>query len=876
MMQQFVDRLSPESRRHRFFSESAPSTDLVAALCDSSKPRIQLTLIVTRIWEGKLRIIAAGSYWAKNEHTAEVAMAVDDEFHGKGLGTLLLERLAFIAIRQGFANLWAVTHVNNVAMREVFRESGFSAHEAYEGEDMEVQLSLVPTEITVTRAELRERLATTASLRPFFYPESVAVIGASRDPKSIGFRLLEALITAQFQGAVYPVNPKATEIAGREVYPSMNAVPRPVDLAIIAVPAEKVLPVVEDCASVGVRALVVITSGFAEVGPEGNALQAQLVEKVRQHGMRMIGPNCFGILNTDPSVRLNATFTSLFPPSGRVAMSSQSGAIGIATLGAAHRFHVGISSFVSVGNKADVSTNDLLQYWEEDPVTGVILLYMESFGNPRRFARIARRVSARKPIIAVKAGRSRSGRRAAGSHTAALAASDVAVDALFLQTGVIRAETLEEMLAIAAGFANQSFPSGRRVGIITNAGGPAILCTDACEASGLIVPELSVQTKTRLGTFLPSTAARTNPIDLIASASPQQYADAIATMLAAEEIDALIIIYVSVTVVDTAGIAEGIKRGIEKGRATASTSKPVFLVWMAEGDSDRIFTVAGETIPVYVLPETPAVVLGKMASSAEWQQRPVGVVPDFDDLDLSTARTLCTTALSQRGNGWLTTEETRSLLRAVKLPVQPGGVALTADEAVAVAEKIGWPVAVKLASHQIVHKTEFGGVHLNLTNERSVRHAFASITSELEKRNTLAAMEGVLVQPMLTGGVEVMVGVTHDPLFGPLIAFGLGGIHVEILGDVQFRITPLTEDDAIEMIRGIKGYSLLRGYRNQQPADTQALEEVLLRISRLVEEIPEIYELELNPIFALSPGEGCRIVDARIGVSRPTAGLANR
>ncbi len=876
MMQQFVDRLSPASRRHRFFSESPPSTDFITGLCDASTPRSQFTLIVTRIWEGRLRIIAAGSYWAKNEHTAEVAMAVDDEFHGKGLGTLLLERLAFIAIRHGFANLWAVTHVNNVAMREVFRESGFSAHEAYEGEDMEVQLSLVPTEITVTRAELRERLATTASLRPFFYPESVAVIGASRDPESIGFRLLEALITAQFQGAVYPVNPKATEIAGREVYPSMNAVPRPVDLAIIAVPSEKVLPVVEDCASVGVRALVVITSGFAEIGPEGNALQAQLVETVRQHGMRMIGPNCFGILNTDPSVRLNATFTSLFPPSGRVAMSSQSGAIGIATLGAAHRFHVGISSFVSVGNKADVSTNDLLQYWEEDPVTGVILLYMESFGNPRRFARIARRVSARKPIIAVKAGRSRSGRRAAGSHTAALAASDVAVDALFLQTGVIRAETLEEMLAIAAGFANQSFPSGRRVGIITNAGGPAILCTDACEASGLIVPELSLQTKTRLGTFLPSTAARTNPIDLIASASPQQYADAIATMLAAEEIDALIIIYVSVTVVDTAGIAEGIKRGIEKGRATASTSKPVCIVWMAEGDSDRLFTVAGETIPVYVLPETPAVVLGKMASSAEWQQRPVGVVPDFDDLDLSTARTLCTTALSQRGNGWLTTEETRSLLRAVKLPVQPGGVALTADEAVALAEKIGWPVAVKLASHQIVHKTEFGGVHLNLTNERSVRHAFESITSELVKRNTLAAMEGVLVQPMLTGGVEVMVGVTHDPLFGPLIAFGLGGIHVEILGDVQFRITPLTEDDAIEMIRGIKGYSLLTGYRNQQPADTQALEEVLLRISRLVEEIPEIYELDLNPIFALSPGEGCRILDARIGVSRPTAGLANR
>jgi len=803
-------------------------------------------------------------------------MAVDDGFHGKGLGTLLLERLALVAIRHGFTNLWAVTHADNVAMREVFRESGFTAHEAYEGEDMRVELSLIPTETSVSRAELRDRLATTASLRPFFCPQSVAVIGASRDPKSIGFRVLEALTTNHFRGAVYPVNPRAVEIAGVHVYPSMQSVPGPVDLAVIAVPFEKVLPIVDECASVGVRALVVITSGFAEVGPEGNALQARLVEKVRQHGMRMIGPNCFGLLNTDPSVRLNATFTSLFPPSGRVAMSSQSGAIGLATLGGARRFHIGISSFVSVGNKADVSTNDLLQYWEEDPATGAILLYMESFGNPRRFARIARRVSARKPIVAVKAGRSRSGRRAAGSHTAALAASDVAVNALFRQTGVIRAETLDEMLTIAAGFASQSLPSGRRVGIITNAGGPAILCSDACEASGLMVPELSPQTKTRLGDFLPSTAARANPIDLIASATPEQYADAIPTVLAADEIDALIIIYVSVTVVDTAGIAEGIKRGVEQGRATTSKSKPVFIVWMAEGDADRSFSVAGETIPVYVLPETPALVVGKLASYAEWQQRPIGVVPDFDDLELSTARTICTTALSRRGNGWLTTEETRSLLSAVKVPVQPGGVALTADEAIALAEKIGWPVAVKLASHQIVHKTEFGGVHLNLSDGRSVRNAFESIKSELAQRNKLEAMEGVLVQPMTTDGVEVMVGVTHDPLFGPLIAFGLGGIHVEILGDVQFRITPLTEDDAIEMIRGIKGYPLLTGYRSQQPADIQALEEVLLRISRLVEEIPEIYELDLNPIFAQAPGEGCRIVDARIGVRRPTAGLAGK
>jgi acetyl coenzyme A synthetase (ADP forming)-like protein len=871
MMRQFVDRLSPESRRHRFFSESTPPAHLITVLCDSSNPRTQLTLIVTRIWEGTLRIIAAGSYWAKDTCTAEVAMAVDDGFHGKGLGTLLLERLALLAIGYGFTRLWAVTHPENLAMREVFRESGFTAHEVYEGDNMEVELSLIPTAATVTHVETRERLATTASLRPFFHPQSVAIIGASRDQKSIGFRLLEALTTNQFRGSVYPVNPKATEIAGVRVYSSLRSIPGPIDLAVIAVPCDKVLSVVDECAAKGVRALVVITAGFAEVGREGAALQTQLVEKVRQHGMRMIGPNCFGVLNTDPNVRLNATFTSLFPPHGRVAMSSQSGALGIATLAGARRFHLGISSFVSVGNKADVSTNDLLQYWEEDPATDVILVYVESFGNPRRFARIARRVSRRKPIVAVKAGRTQAGRRAAGSHTAALAASDVAVDALFRQSGVIRADTLEEMLALATGLAAQPLPSGRRVGVITNAGGPAILCTDACEANGLVVPELSASTKKTLAAFLPSAAALNNPVDLIASATPDQYAKAIETLLAADEIDALIILYMSVTVVDTAGIAQGIQTGIDNGRQTGAKTKPVLIGWIAEGDVDRTFSFPAETVPTFSLPESPALVLSKAAAYAEWQQQPCGMVPDFDDLELSTVRTICATALSHRGAGWLTTEETRNVLSAMRLPVQSGGVGHTADEAVALARKIGYPVAVKLASRRIVHKTEIGGVQLNLSDEQAVREAFESIRTRLAQSGQSEAMEGVLVQPMVTAGMEVMVGVTHDPLFGPLIAFGLGGIHVEILGDVRFRITPLTDHDAAEMVREIKGYRLLQGYRGHPAADVEAIEEVLLRLSRLVEEIPEISDLDLNPIFALPPGQGCRIVDARIRVDANTS-----
>ena len=866
MMQRFIDRLSPASRRHRFFSETAPAADTIASLCDSSNPSQQLTIIVMRTIAGQARIIAAGSYWARTADQAEVAMAVDDDFHGKGLGTILLERLAMLAIHRGFTRLWAVTHADNLAMREVFRESGYPVHETYEGGDMQVELSLRPTESTTTRLELRERIATTASLRSFFYPRSVAVIGASRDPKSIGYRIVEALAVNRFRGAIYPVNPKAATIAGLTTYPSVAAIPDAVDLAVIVVPRDAVLPVINDCAGKGIRSVIVISSGFAETGPEGKQAQDRLLEAVRQQGMRMIGPNCFGLLNTDPAVRLNATFTSAFPPSGRMAMSTQSGALGLAILAAADRLQLGVSSFVSVGNKADVSTNDLLQYWEDDPSTDIILLYLESFGNPRRFARIARRVARRKPIVAIKSGRGLAGRRAASSHTAALASSEAAVDTLFQQSGVIRAETLDELFALARGLADQPLPRGKRVGIITNAGGPAILCTDACETGGLSVPELSKATTATLSAFLPPAASLKNPIDLIASAAPDHYAQAVTTLLASKEVDALIVLYISVTVGDAAGIAKGILSGISTARQAGGIGIPIYICWMAEGDLGRTFQAGSETIPIFPLPEHPAVVLSKAYRYQEWRAQPLGMIPDFDDMDVTTARAICAKVLSQEGSGWLTVEDTRALLASAKLPVAQGGVARTADQAVALASEVGFPVAVKLASHQILHKTEMGGVHLNLADEQAVRDAFEAIRARLAQENKLDAMEGVLVQPMLTGGVEVMIGVTHDPLFGPLIAFGLGGIHVEILGDVRFRITPLTDRDAAQMVREIKGYRLLQGYRGHPAADVDAIEEVLLRVSRLVEDIPEISELDLNPIFALPPGQGCKIVDARIRV----------
>jgi acetyl coenzyme A synthetase (ADP forming)-like protein len=878
----FFQQLPTEARWRRFFSLALPSPELLDSLCDGSDPEKALTLLVLRSTgpltlpcppedggQGRVRgerIIATGSYQRVKDQTAEIAFAVNDAFRGKGLGTLLLERLAVLAARHGFVRFWAVTHADNLAMSEVFRESGFQIKEKLEGGYLEFQLSVAPTEASVERSEMRDRIATAASLRPFFVPASVAVIGVSRNPLNLGRRIFQALLENRFQGPVYPVNPQAAEIDGRRVYAAVADLPEPVDLAVIAVPRDRVLTTIDDCARRGVRAVVVISAGFAEADTAGRELQKQVLDKVRGYGLRMIGPNCMGLLNTDPRVCLNASFSPVFPPHGSVAMSSQSGALGLAILAAARRLNLGLSTFVSVGNKADVSSNDLIQYWEDDPQTEVILLYLESFGNPRRFARLARRVSRRKPIVAVKAGRTTAGSRAAGSHTAALAASDVSVEALFHHTGVLRAETLEEMFDLAAALGSQPLPPGRRVAVVTNAGGPGILCADACEANGLQVPELTGSTRSKLAAFLPAAAGLGNPVDMIASAGPEDYTRTIEAVLAAAEIDALIVIYIPLGLAETATMARAVLDGVARGRAAGGSGKPVLACLMAEEGIETQLVQENERIPTYAFPEAAARALGKAAVYREWRSQPLGMTPDYEDMDFAGAREICRQALAQRGPGWLSTDETRRLLTCARLPVAAGGVARTGDEAVQLARELAGPVAVKLASHQLVHKTEIGGIRLNLRDAQAVRRAFDEIRDRLTRNNQLDAMEGVLVQPMIADGVEVMVGVTEDAMFGPLIAFGLGGIHVEILADVCFRVTPLTDRDAREMVRSIRGYRLLEGYRGHAPADVEAIEEVLLRISRLVDEIPEISELDLNPIFALAPGKGCSIVDARIRV----------
>jgi acetyl coenzyme A synthetase (ADP forming)-like protein len=854
----FFHRLSPESRQHRFFSNAEPSVELVRSLCDSTNPRSKLTLIITRTSSGHDAVIGAGSYMARDSKSAEVAMAVEDRFQGKGIGTHLLERLALLAARAGFTRFWAITLLDNRGMIEVFEHSGFPLTEKPDGGYLELDFSVVPTQSSVERSEMRDRVFTAASLRWFFKPTSVAVVGASREPSSIGYRILEALVMNRFQGPVYPVNPRATVVGSMRTYPAVTKLPEPVDLAIIAVPRDAVLGVIDECALAGVKAVIVITAGFAEANDAGKALQKELLEKVRGYGMRMVGPNCMGLLNTEPAVCLNASFSPVFPPPGRIGMSSQSGALGLAILALATERKLGISTFISVGNKADVSGNDLLQYWEVDDNTSVILLYLESFGNPRRFARIARRVSRVKPIVAVKAGRTLASRRAAGSHTAALAANDVAVDALFRQTGVIRAETLDEMFDIAATLDNQPLPKGRRLAIVTNAGGPGILCTDAAEAGGLFVPELSEEVRAKLRTFLPAAASVSNPVDMIASAGAESYRKTIETVLPAADVDAVIVIYIPVDRNESESVARAIEEGVVHARAAGNSEKPVIACLMAS-EGTHLLTAGHEIIPTYLFPESAAKVLAKTVQYAEWRSKPLALVPGFPNVRKDVAQEIVNGAIATRDGGWLSASEAHSVLSAFRIPQVASGLARTPTEAVETARSIGFPVALKLASPRVLHKSDIGAVRLNIQDEAEVRRVFDEIQQE--------GMEGVVVQCMIRSGVELMIGVTEDPSFGPLIAFGLGGIYVEILADVCFRVTPLTDHDASEMIRGIRGYRLLEGYRGHAPADVKAIEDVLLRVSRLVEDIPEIRELDLNPIFALPPGQGCAVVDARIRVA---------
>ncbi len=823
------------------------------------------TLVVTRVVEEEERIVAIGTYLRKGAEEAEVSFAVAKEFRGRGIGTILLERLALHAVRNDVFRFRARMSPDNEPMIQVFRDSGFSLQMEEDDEMLEVSLRLEPGEEYLEKSDTRDRIAAAASLKPFFEPNAVAVVGASREPESIGYLELEALVTSRFSGPVYPVNPSADVVRSMRSYDSAADLPQQVDLAIITVPAGVVPSVVEDCAENGVRALVVITAGFAETGEEGRERQNRITEIARKHGMRIVGPNCMGLLNTDPEFSLNASFSPSFPPEGTIAMSSQSGALGLSILSLAEERNLGLSKFVSIGNRADVSTNDLLQYWEEDQRTDVILLYLESFGDPRKFARVARRVSRKKPIVAVKGGRTSAGRRAASSHTASMAGSREAADALFQQTGILRAGDTEEMFDVAAALAHQPLPAGRNAGIVTNAGGPGILAADAFESEQLELPELREPTKEKLRSFLPHEASLTNPVDMIASAGPKEYRKAVRTVMEAENVDMLVAIYIPPNRSQREEVVQAICRGVSDAREAGVTGKPVHLVFISDDPPGRLIETGSESIPTSRYPETAARIFGNLCNYREWIEKPTAGFPAFDDVDPETARDLVESVRTERNGGWLTAGEVRDVLECFSVPVAEGGVAHDADEAVQIADGVGYPVALKISSREIVHKSDVGGVQLDLASPDEVRDAYEDMMDRFSEEQE-EKIDGVLVQEMIDEGVEVMIGATRDPQFGHLIGFGLGGVFVEILSDVQFRVSPLTEQDALDMMEEIRGAELLKGYRGKPPVDREALRDALLRLSTMVEHLPEIRELDLNPVFARPEPAGCCVVDARIRI----------
>jgi len=847
---QFLHALSPGSLHDRFHGHTDLTSSSVRSLIGGDGSRA-----TTLIAESGGRIVALAGYYKNPEvpDRAEVAFAVSDAVQGHGIGTRLLEQLAAIAREEGLHTFDAYVLGENHRMLDVFRHSGLAETVSVERGVCHVAVSLAVTDDFVAHAAARSQLAATASMRSFFEPRVVAVVGASRTRGKIGSEILNNLVVAGFTGTIVPVHPAAAEIGGLPAYRRVTDIPGAVDLAMIVVPAEDVLAAVDDCISKSVPAICVISAGFSECDATGRAREAMLIDKVRRAGCRLIGPNCMGLLNTDPAVQLNATFSPVYPPRGKVAMSTQSGALGLAILDYARRLDIGISSFVSVGNKADVSGNDLIQYWAEDANTSVILLYVESFGNPKKFSDIARRVGRTKPIVAVKAGRSRSGSRAAASHTGALATNDVVVDALFRQAGVIRTERLEEMFDVAVLLSHQPVPRGTRVAILTNAGGPGILAADACEANGLQLPQLSDATRFELRSFLPAAASVGNPVDMLASAPAEHYRRALAAILRDEAVDSVITIFIPPLVTEPNDVAAAIA-----GAVGGTHDKPVLGVFMRSEGAPAALA----PIPSYAFPESAALALARVTAYGHWRSKPIVPTPELDRFDSDEIRRIVERALV-RGAGWASPHETQALLSAAGIASAESRVAADADDAVTAASRLGFPVALKALGPTLLHKTERKAVSLNLADEAAVRTAYTDFTLRFGRE-----MTAVLVQQMVPQGVEMIVGALQDPMFGPVIACGTGGVLVDVLADTAFRLHPLNASDAAEMVDELRGARLFRGYRGAEPGDERALRDVLIRVSELVRVAPEIQELDLNPVIVLS--KGARVADVRVRLDAAT------
>ncbi|MFR9729247.1 GNAT family N-acetyltransferase [Saccharopolyspora sp. MS10] len=835
----FHGRLSDRTRYFRYFGPypRMPQRDVERFSTVDHHDRVALVALLGD------DIVAVGRFDRLDDPgSAEVAFVVQDQHQGRGLGSILLEHLAAAARERGLARFVAEVLAENSAMVRVFRDAGYQVRRAMEEGVVHLEFDIDPTEESLAVARAREQAAEARSVHNLLHPRAVAVIGASTDHRKIGHAVLVNLLTADFAGPVYPVNPEHRAVRGVRAYPSVLDIPDDVDLAVVAIPAAGIDAVLDACLAKGVKALVIVSSGFSESGPDGREIERRMVRAARVHGMRVVGPNALGVVNTDPGYRLNATLAPRLPGSGRTGFFCQSGALGVAILATATERGLGLSTFVSAGNRADVSGNDLLQYWQTDPATDVVLLYLESFGNPRKFARLARRLARTKPIVVVKSGRN--------AVRPGLAATSVQVDensvqALFEQAGVIRVESVAQMFDTALLLAHQPLPAGERVAVVGNSSALGMLASDVAQAQGL-----------RLAG---------EPVDVGASAEPEVFAAAVREAALREDVDALVTVFAPPVAVPGTAYARALREALRE--AGSGATKPVVTTFLAaEGVPDELAVPGPDgsagwgSVPSYPSPERAVLALARATRYARWRAAPQGDFTRPEDIAPERARRLVETALVS-GEARLADEQVVELLGHYGIELVPFRRARDAHAAVAAATELGFPVVLKSASEQLRHRADLVGVRLDLINADAVRAAYGDL-------RRVSGMDDVYVQRMAGRGHSCVIDLMDDPSFGTLVSFGLSGVASELLGDKAYRAVPMTDVDVAALVRSPRAAPLLAGYRGDEPADLAALEDLVLRVATLVEDLPEVRELTLQPVLA-SPS-GVRVTGARVSV-RPSA-----
>jgi acyl-CoA synthetase (NDP forming)/GNAT superfamily N-acetyltransferase len=841
-------RSSEESLYRRFFSAGRGQADAYAhRLCTA--PDVSDRALVLEV-QGSVVGMAAAEDVAPG--IAEVAFLVEDAMQGRGVGTLLLINLAAAQRRRGVTTFEAEVLGDNMRMLGVFVDAGYRVVRHHDGEIATVQMATEVTDSTLEAIDARERRAEAHSLRPLLAPRTVAVVGAGRQRGGVGREVLENILAGGFTGHAVAVNPGADSIGDVASYPDLASVPDGVDLAVVAVPAPRLAAVVEDARRSHVGAMVILSAGLAETGQDGRRAQQEMVARALSGGLRVVGPNCLGVLNTASDVRLNATFSCIEPSPGGVAIGVQSGGVGIALIEATRHIGLGVSRLVSLGNKADVSGNDLLAAWTDDPEVTAAVLYLESFGNPAKFARLASRFSRRKPLLAVRSGTSEAGRLAGTSHTAGAVTSATGVDALFAATGVIAVDDVSELASTARLLTSQPVPGGPRLGVVSNAGGLGILAADGAGREGLTLPPLSVPALDAQGASSPSGQ---NPLDLGAAASPDTFGAAAEALLEADDVDASLFVLVATRASDAAACLDRIGAAV----SASDTQRPTVIV--AVGMPDRPAEVAG--VPVFDSVNLATRSLGNAWRYGTWLSSPPGQKPPADEAARAHARESATTFLTiQPDGGWLDATASAGMLTAYGVDVAQTTVAGSVAAAIAAAERITPPVVMKTADPNAVHKTELGLVRTGLVGSADVRSAFEQ----------MAAAQGqveapVLVQQQVPAGVEIAIGMVRDPVFGPIVMLAAGGVTTDVLADRVFLLPPITDADASKAVRSLRIWPLLAGFRGSPAGDVPALEATLQAVAQLAGDVPELVELDLNPVMVTPESSVCVDVKARLAAN---------